>query len=400
MKTLESSSELELLRQKVAALEARMAQLSPRLDRPANGNNFASPTDRRGMMKKIAGLAVGVVTAGLLRPGRTLASVQPVPDTTGSAILMGAFNQPSTSVATVLGNVGTTLASVVFVGANTATSGFTPPDSTSIGVAGHASNASASNGFEVIGVFGRALASDSTFGIGVHGEGTMTGVEGVGTIANTIGVAGQCDSGTFGIGVQGSSISGVGGAFSGGRAALSLSPGTSGDPNTTPPGGGLYGDIYLDNSKGGIWYNAGNITNPYLRLADNTTAGALTAFAPSSRFVNTITGSGNTYDGQHLNGGATATYQIGGVTVNGNKVQANARAVMGRIADPNPAGPGGNILVGPTNPPVGGVIAIIAGSPQNSFFISALDTSGKLFVENTSPSGSTDIIIDIAGYYL
>jgi len=411
MKT--SSSQLELLQQKVATLEARdeklaaleaeVAQLreSHCPDRPANGNNFASPTDRRGMMKKIAGLAVGVVTAGLLRPGRTLASVQPVPDTTGSAILMGQFNQPTTSVATALGNVGTTLASVVFVGANTATTGFTPPDSTSIGVAGHASNDSATNGGnDVIGVYGRALAGDTTSGIGVHGEGTKTGVEGVGTIANTIGVAGQCDSGTFGIGVQGSSISGVGGAFSGGRAALSLSPGTSGNPNTTPPEGGLYGDIYLDNSKGGIWYNAGNITNPYLRLADNTTAGALTAFAPSSRFVNTITGSGNTYDGQHLNGGATATYQIGGVTVNGNKVPANARAVMGRIADPNPAGPGGNILVGPTNPPVGGVIAIIAGSPQNSFFISALDTSGKLFVENTSPSGSTDIIIDIAGYYL
>src|ERR1017187_8529975 len=162
MKTLESSSELELLRQKVAALEARMAQLSPRLEPTASGSNFASPTDRRGMMKKIAGLAVGVVTAGLLRPGRTLASVQPVPDTTGSAILMGQFNQPTTSVATALGNVGTTLASVVFVVANTATTGFTPPDSTSIGVAGHASNDSATNGGnDVIGVYGRALAGDT-----------------------------------------------------------------------------------------------------------------------------------------------------------------------------------------------------------------------------------------------
>ena len=146
MKTLESSSELELLRQKVAALEARdaalearMAQLSPRLEPTASGSNFASPTDRRGMMKKIAGLAVGVVTAGLLRPGKALASVPSTPDDTGSAILMGQFNQPSTSVATVLGNVSTTLASVVFVGANTATSGFTPPNNTNIGVAGLAS---------------------------------------------------------------------------------------------------------------------------------------------------------------------------------------------------------------------------------------------------------------------
>jgi hypothetical protein len=111
-------------------------------------------------------------------------------------------------------------------------------------------------------------------------------------------------------------------------------------------------------------------------------------------------GSGNTYDGQHLNGGATATYQIGGVTVSGNKVPLNARAIIGRIADPNPAGPGGSVLVGAVNPPVGGVIAIVAGAPQNSSFISALDATGNLYVKNTSASGSTDIIIDIQGYYL
>jgi hypothetical protein len=159
------------------------------------------------------------------------------------------------------------------------------------------------------------------------------------------------------------------------------------------------GDVYPGLTDGSLWYNAGGSV-PYRRLADSTTAGALTAFASSSRFVNTITGSTNTYAGQHLNGGATATYQIGGVTVSGNKVPANARAIIGRIADPNPAGPGGSILVGAANPPVGGVIAIVAGAPQNSSFISALDATGKLYVKNTSASGSTDIIIDIQGYYL
>src|SRR5450631_248460 len=81
MKT--SSSELELLQQKVAALEARdeklavlearMAQLCPQLEPTANGTDFASPTDRRGMMKKMAGLAVGLAAAGLLKPSRALA---------------------------------------------------------------------------------------------------------------------------------------------------------------------------------------------------------------------------------------------------------------------------------------------------------------------------------------
>src|ERR1017187_7374202 len=89
MKT--SSSELELLQQRMAALEARdaaleardeklavlearMAQLCPQLEPTANGNDFASVTDRRGMMKKIAGLAVGLAAAGLLKPSRALAN--------------------------------------------------------------------------------------------------------------------------------------------------------------------------------------------------------------------------------------------------------------------------------------------------------------------------------------
>src|ERR1017187_6141155 len=81
MKTL--SSQLELLQQKVAALEARdeklavlearMAQLCPPLEPTANGTDFASPTDRRGIMKKMAGLAVGLAAAGLLKPSRALA---------------------------------------------------------------------------------------------------------------------------------------------------------------------------------------------------------------------------------------------------------------------------------------------------------------------------------------
>src|ERR1039458_4246757 len=74
MKT--SSSQLELLQQKMAALETEVAQLrqSHCPDRPANGTDFASVTDRRGMMKKIAGLAVGVAAAGLLKPSRALAN--------------------------------------------------------------------------------------------------------------------------------------------------------------------------------------------------------------------------------------------------------------------------------------------------------------------------------------
>src|SRR5450755_4064837 len=107
MKTI--SSQLELLQQKMAALEARdeklaaleteVAQLrqSHCLDRPANGNDFASVTDRRGMMKKMAGLAVGVAAAGLLKPSRALAN-NGDPLTFGS-ITTGAAANSQTSAA-------------------------------------------------------------------------------------------------------------------------------------------------------------------------------------------------------------------------------------------------------------------------------------------------------------
>src|SRR5450755_5160903 len=109
-----SSSELELLQQKVAALEARdeklavlearMAQLCPQLEPTANGNDVASPTDRRGMMKKIAGLAVGVAAAGLLKPSRALAN-NGDPLTFGS-ITTGAGGNSQTSAARFVYNGG------------------------------------------------------------------------------------------------------------------------------------------------------------------------------------------------------------------------------------------------------------------------------------------------------
>jgi hypothetical protein len=368
MKT--SSSQLELLQQKVATLEARMAQLSPRLEPTVSGSDFASLTDRRGMMKKMAGLAVGVAAAGLLKPSRALAN-NGDPLTFGS-ITTGAAANSQTSAARFAYTGGANGGALFLFEDGTA---FLPGDSTVNAV----------------------LTGFAASGPG----GANVGVYGYSEVASGIAVAAIAD-GTDSAAVDGSAgaSGGVGGAFSGARAALVLysGPGAVADPNAGVTGS-AQGDVYRGSTDGSLWYKASGSV-PYCRLADSTTAGALTAFAASSRFVNTVTGSGNTYASQHLNGGATATYQIGGVTVSGNKVPANARAIIGRIADPNPAGPGGNILVGATNPPVGGVIAIVAGAPQNSSFISALDATGKLHVENTSASGSTDIIIDIQGYYL
>ena len=115
--------------------------------------------------------------------------------------------------------------------------------------------------------------------------------------------------------------------------------------------GAVAGDAYRGSTFGSLWYNAGGPT-PYRRLADSTTAGALTVFPFASRFVNTITGSGGVYAGQHLLHGTTAGYQITGVTVAGNTVPAHARAIIGRIADPNVTSNGPLSIAG-TNPPPG-----------------------------------------------
>jgi hypothetical protein len=305
----------------------------------------------------------------LLKPSRALAN-------NGDPLTFGSITTGATA------NSQTSAARFAYTGAAVTGALFLFEDGTEATPAGSGSNAV---------LAGLAASGPGGADVGVHGSSALD--SGIGVVASA--------GGTNAIGVKGDAIAsgGVGGDFAGGRAALALSigEGVVADPNAGV--GGFVGDVYRGNSDGGLWYNAGGSVL-YCRLADSTTAGALTAFASSSRFVNTITGGSNTYAGQHLNGGATATYQIGGVTVSGNKVPANARAIIGRIADPNPAGPGGNILVGATNPPVGGVIAIVAGAPQNSSFISALDASGNLYVKNTSASGSTDIIIDIQGYYL
>src|ERR1017187_4340250 len=284
MKT--SSSKLELLQQKMAALETEVAQLrqSHCPDRPVNGNDFASVTDRRGMMKKIAGLAVGVAAAGLLKPSRALANTGD-PLTFGS-VTTGAGGNSETGAAR-FAYTGAAKTGALFLFEDG--TGYKPSDSAySAVLAGFAADGPAG---ATVGVYGY---SPATSGIGV--------------------VASVGGTNATGLTFHAPENGGVGGRFSGARAALALSSafGAVADPNVGV--GGTVGDVYPGSTNGSLWYAAGGSV-PYCRLADSTTAGALTAFASSSRFVNTITGGGNsnTYAGQHLNGGATATYQIGGV---------------------------------------------------------------------------------------
>src|ERR1035441_9178190 len=224
MKT--SSSQLELLQQKMAALETEVAQLrqSHCPDRPANGTDFASVTDRRGMMKKIAGLAVGVAAAGLLKPSRALAN-NTDPLTFGS-ITTGTGGNSQTSPARFAYNGAAQSGALFLFEDGTA---LTPSDSQNAVLAGFATSGPAG---ATIGVYGFA---EATSGAAVVGLGN-----------------------------------GVGGDFSGGRAALALTQGSSAvaDPNAGVAGSHL-GDVYCGLTNGSLWYNEGGSV-PYCRLADST----------------------------------------------------------------------------------------------------------------------------------
>src|SRR5438552_2899118 len=96
----EQSQELNELRRSLAALHG-----NGNGHHQPNGSGFldaaesSSLTDRRGMLKKVAGLAVGVATVGLLQPGRAEAtdrkpgfSKTGAPSTTGGNWILGQDN--------------------------------------------------------------------------------------------------------------------------------------------------------------------------------------------------------------------------------------------------------------------------------------------------------------------
>src|ERR1039457_3700491 len=171
MKTLESSSELELLQQKMAALEARMAQLSPRLEPTASGSDFASVTDRRGMMKKIAGLAVGVAAVGLLKPSRALAN-------NGDPLTFGSITTGAG------GNSQTSAARFAYTGAAQTGALFLFEDGTNYGPADSAYNA-------VLVAFAAGGPGGGDVGVyGFAGATSGIGVIAVANGANSVGVRG------------------------------------------------------------------------------------------------------------------------------------------------------------------------------------------------------------------
>ena len=361
-------------------------------------------TDRRGMLKKVAGIAVGVATVGLLRPSDNGAAqlrskTESSPTATGDPLLLGQFNAASGTDQTTIANATTDLSSVVFEAGNYGSVPFPTPANSRIALAAYTDITGATNtGFQY------AIYAQANDGIGIYGQGGP----------GNCGCDGVCNGETFSYGIHGLSDIGLGGNFAGGRAAIQLDTGNGAvaNPNASAPSGAGIGDLYRGTAgagmvgAGSLWYKTGGGAADYRRIADQTTAGALTLFNGPVRLVDTRNGSGFAGAGNHLGTDTLQTYNIATLA----SLPAGARAMVGRITIVNATNSGG-IQESP-NPPPGmgndlGFGTAVINYPRATTIpalgvplISALDPSGNIRIRNVMISGSADVIIDITGYYL
>src|ERR1043166_4147487 len=298
-KLTEQSRELKELRQAFADLRSNGMNTGA-----FNADKPGALTDRRGALKKVAGLAAGVATAGLLRPTRSAAEnklTAPAPTNTGDNMTIGQSNfATAPGDVTRLVNLSTALFPVVWSAENYGNTAFPVPASSYIGSVAYVNDAgSSTSGGTLYGLFARASTDGSNTAIGAFCRGHDFGIQGVGTGSGSIGVQGEGtgigsgvqgfndDNNVFAIGVDGSSVHGTGGELQGARAAIRLAVDNSAvsNPNNISISG-LTGDLYpsLNASFGvgysGLWFRTALPTNPYRRLVDGTTAGALTVNSP------------------------------------------------------------------------------------------------------------------------
>jgi hypothetical protein len=332
-------------------------------------------TDRRGMMKKMAGLAVGVAAVGLLKPMTAKASSQKYyPDVTGGNMIIGESNHPTNPAdQTLLDNPGAVLFPLLWGVENYGSTGFIPPAGSLIASVSYISNAGATpTSGTFYGLYAQASTPAGGTAIGVFGTGDDIGVWGSGGA--------------------------LGGAFSGSRAALNTGTGNGAvpNPNVTDPLGGP-GDVYRGSTNGSLWYRTGG-PGSYRRLADDTTAGALTLLASAVRYIDTRNGTGD--PGGAFSPGEIRTYNF--TTLQPGTIPSGARGIVGNIAavDPNTTG---NLQIDPTGIFAAGSAAVLNFNPGqdiSNHFVTALAANGDLSVKANPNGGSVQLVIDIYGYYL
>jgi hypothetical protein len=188
----------------------------------------------------------------------------------------------------------------------------------------------------------------------------------------------------------------------GGLANLYLQPSAS---TAFVTGTHQVGELYV-NSNGDLFYCAvagTETTSQWRRVAGSATAGSLTPLATPKRFIDTRpapTGVGD--PGNPYGNGTSRQYNM--TTLGGGVVPAGARGVIGNVTIVAPSS-GGYLQISPagltgTDP---ATMNFSAGVVLGNSFFSALNATGQMTVQTTLYGGagaSTNLIIDITGYYL
>lgn len=420
----DSPSEIELLRAELAELRKEVAVMQTRTTvATASIEVVKQDTDvsegpeanRRGFLRLAGAAAVGATAAAVMSQS------SPAAATTGQPVLIGVTNT-ATAVndTTVLQCQSSTALDDQTMRVNNWSNTFiTLPTDHRIALAATTSGVDSANG-QRVGVYGRTSAPGSLGGTGVFGssEGAENtfganfsfGVVGTAGLDAGYGVFGYNPTGTSSVGVLGRADAGIGVIASsftgvsllvrdGGRLQQALRS-TAGAPTTGSFTVGEQirdsaGDAYICTASGapGTWRklvaqhpsfaSSGgsiNLLSKPIRILDSRGNGAPITNGSAKFSVNT-----------------PLTAQITGTDVGGLSVPAGATGILGNLTATQAAA-GGYALVwagAAGTPPATSNINFVPGADVANYFISALDSAGKLNVQASQP---THLIIDIFGF--
>lgn len=267
-----------------------------------------------------------------------------------------------------------------------------------------AGGTSAINGLEGIGqgYSGAGVRGSNPSGYGVVASGTY-GIYATGT--SGAGVTGAASTGT---GVEGYSNGGLGGMFTGGRAAIRLSPTTAAGAPTT--GGHSRGELIVD-SAGVLWLcKTDGTPGTWVRVSEVAASGGATGpqfkvLPTPERFIDTRSALGGVQG--PVPAGTTSTFQMTGRNgESGNaalQIPDAATILVGNLSVIGSAGApvGSFVTMWPTGDrPTTSSISFGSGAVvANAYTVGLAPVDGhgtlKVFAQQTC-----DYIVDVVGYYV
>lgn len=339
------------------------------------GTGTEPSTHRALSRRKLLTGAAGLTAAGVA----VAAGSTPAAATNGQPILAGQDN--TATAATTITASGTSTAALGATNSNAAGAGVyaqTVGPSTLSGFGALTGNSSVQRG--VVGL------SKSTFGVwgeskedtGVGGAGSR-GVHGIGT---SIGLLGQS--------VTGTAIQTVSN-----HVQIRLAPGARGAPTEDSV---LHydGDTVVD-SSGDLWFcTAAGTPGTWRRLSGGTTAGSFHVLPAPARIYDSRPGSAPAVGSKTP---LTNTPRVLSCNVNSSGVPAGATAVALTVLLVNAANANGNMTVWANGAPRPQANTMVWGSGSGRYTsstISAIDAQTRLQVV---ASASTDVVLDVVGYY-